>query len=50
MENEELAYIKQIFDYFGYHNKNLTKKQWLLLVDLRILVGRLQDEATKDDY
>lgn len=33
-KNELVAHILYEFEYFNYHNKNLTKKQYQLIMDL----------------
>lgn len=38
LHEEEKRYIKQIFDFFQYHNKNLTKKQYFMIEDLKTLI------------
>lgn len=45
MELEKLQKIEDIFNYFAYHNKNLTKKQWFMIEDLRLLVDELKHKA-----
>ena len=40
--SEIIREIDNIFDYFKFHNKNLTKKQLYLLADLQNLVHDLR--------
>ena len=48
MELEKLQQIEDIFNYFSYHNKNLTKKQWFMIEDLRLLVDDLKRKAEEN--
>lgn len=45
MNNKLYEKIQDICDYFKYHNKNLTKKQEYLIIDL----GEILQEITKND-
>lgn len=47
MEPEKLQQIEDIFNYFAYHNKNLTNKQWFMIEDLRLLVDELKHKAAE---
>ena len=49
MTPEKLQQIDDIFSYFAYHNKNLTKQQWFMIEDLRLLVDELKQEAQESD-
>lgn len=49
MTPEKLQQIDDIFSHFAYHNKNLTKKQWFMIEDLRLLVDELKQEAQLND-
>lgn len=45
--SEIIREIDNIFDYFKFHNKNLTKKQLYLLADLQNLVHDLRMATEK---
>ena len=45
--SEIIREIDNIFDYFKFHNKNLTKKQLYLLADLQNLVHDLRRVTEK---
>lgn len=45
--SEIIREIDNIFDYFKFHNKNLTKKQCYLLEDLKNLVHDLRRVTEK---
>ena len=45
--SEIIMEIDNIFDYFKFHNKNLTKKQLYLLADLQNLVHDLRRVTEK---
>lgn len=40
--SEIIRAIDEIFDYFRYHNKNLTKKQLKKIEELQILIHEMR--------
>lgn len=45
--SEIIMEIDNIFNYFEFHNKNLTKKQYFLLADLQSLIHDLRRATEK---
>lgn len=47
MTKTERETIQKVCDYFDYHNKNLTRKQWAMIDDLKELVENWVAHYTK---
>ncbi len=47
MSQKIIDELKEIIDYFKFHNKNLTKQQYYYIIQIENIVDRIKEEDNK---